>query len=257
MPQVTIVIPCYNEAERLPVSEYQRFLSGCEAQLLFVNDGSTDTTLSILQQLQQLFPAKVNVMNLEQNSGKAEAVRCGMLEVAGGTDNGIIGFMDADLATPFEEVDYFLEAFRDTRLEFVFGARIARIGANIQRYQVRHYLGRIMATLVSNYLHLPVNDTQCGAKFFHACFARQLFAEPFVSRWLFDVEIFKRILLMGIRVESCSLELPLHTWTDKGGSKLVMRDFMKLPLDFYKMVSHYQQKRNSVSIQLLYQDSAV
>jgi glycosyltransferase involved in cell wall biosynthesis len=251
---VTIIIPCYNEETRLPLPEYRQFLSRYKGSLVFVDDGSTDRTLEVLKTLQQDFPAQLSILHLKKNAGKAEAVRRGMMELASDPSTDIIGFMDADLATPFEEIGYFLEAFRDTRLEFIFGSRIARVGANISRNQLRHYCGRVMATLISNYLKLPVNDSQCGAKFFHAAFARQLFAEPFVSRWLFDVEIFRRITLLGRKVEDCALELPLHTWIEKGGSKLVLRDFARLPFEFYKIVNHYLDKSNSRSVRLLYQD---
>lgn len=254
MSAITIIIPCYNEANRLPAAEYRKFLSENEDMLIFVNDGSTDATLPLLYSLQQEYPSQITVLDLEKNSGKAETIRQGMLWATHLQPDAIIGFMDADLATPLEELIYFKTAFRDPRLSFVFGSRIARIGANIHRYQARHYLGRVIATFISNYLRLPVNDSQCGAKFFHAGFARQLFAEPFVSRWIFDVEIFRRISLMGIRVDSCTLELPLHTWIEKGGSKLVLRDMIKLPWEFYRVMNYYADKRNSADISLLYRD---
>ena len=254
MSAITVIIPCYNEATRLPVAEYRQFLSAHEDAIIFVNDGSSDKTLDLLYALKEEYPLQVAVLDLEKNSGKAEAIRQGMLWATHLQHDSIIGFMDADLATPFGELIYFKDAFKDTRLDFVFGSRIARIGANIQRYQARHYLGRVIATFISNYLRLPVNDSQCGAKFFHAGFARQLFAEPFVSRWLFDVEIFRRISLLGIKVDSCTLELPLHTWIEKGGSKLVLRDIVKLPWEFYKVMNYYADKRNCADISLLYRD---
>ena len=182
------------------------------------------------------------------NVGKAEAVRTGVLKARYVEDSDIIGFMDADLATPFEEITHFIDAFAENKFSFVFGSRISRIGARIQRLNYRHYFGRAVATFVSMYLRIPIYDSQCGAKFFHADFANQLFMEPFVSRWLFDVEIFKRIALMGINVENCALELPLHTWIEKGGSKIRFQDYLKLPFEFYRIFRHYNKKKNKYTV---------
>jgi glycosyltransferase involved in cell wall biosynthesis len=256
MQQVTIIIPCYNEEARLPLHDYRQFLAGYQGQLVFVNDGSTDNTLDVLEDLRQHFPAQVQILHLKKNMGKAEAVRLGILEMASDDNNDIVGFLDADLSTPFDELYYFLDAFRNPHFELVFGSRMSRIGANIQRFHTRHYFGRIVATLVSIYLRIPIYDSQCGAKFFHAGFARKVFTEPFVSRWLFDVEIFRRIALYGLNAEECCYELPLHTWIEKGGSKLVMRDYIQLPLEFYRIMNHYLDKRNTANIGLLYQDKS-
>ena len=244
MPTVTLVIPCFNEEKRLPLEDYKRFLSQSNINFLFVDDGSTDQTLKVLEELRSFFSTRVHIIHMHMNVGKAEAVRTGVLKAKYMEETDIIGFMDADLSTPFDEIPYFLDAFAENKYSFVFGARVSRIGAQIKRFNYRHYFGRAIATMVSIYLKIPVYDSQCGAKFFHADFANQLFIEPFVSRWLFDVEIFKRIALMGINVEECALELPLHTWIEKGGSKIRFRDYLKLPFQFYRIMHHYTKKKN-------------
>ncbi|HVU95478.1 MAG TPA: glycosyltransferase [Puia sp.] len=248
MPKITIVIPCYNEETRLPVREYRRFLFNAALDIYFVNDGSTDRTIRLLEDLKDQFPLQVKILSLEKNVGKAEAVRRGILAANTLDKNDIIGFMDADLSTPFDEVDYFIREFGNPRIHFVFGSRFSRIGAQIRRFNHRHYFGRIVATLVSVYLQIPIYDSQCGAKFFHVGFARKLFMEPFVSRWLFDVEIFRRIALSNMKVQDCALELPLHTWIEKGGSKISFSDYLKLPLEFYRVFRHYIRKRNAYAI---------
>lgn len=237
---VTIVVPCYNEAGRLRSSEYRRFLGANPARLLFVNDGSTDRTLAVLEELRVQFPDKVAILDLPQNQGKAGAVRQGILHAASEAGVGFVGFMDADLSTPLEETRYFLRVFRQPEIEFVFGSRISRIGARIERFHYRHYFGRIIASAISMYLRLPIYDSQCGAKFFRPGLAMTVFREPFVSKWLFDVEIFKRIAYTGRVVEDCSLELPLRTWIEKGQSKLGMRDLSRIPLEFWKIMRRYR-----------------
>jgi len=243
MPKTTIVIPCYNEEKRIPIQDYRCFLFNNTTEVLFVNDGSTDRTQLLLQELQQEFPLQVRVLPLPNNVGKAEAVRRGILATEELEKNDIIGFMDADLSTPLEEIKYFISEFTNGRIQFVFGSRISRIGAQIIRFHHRHYFGRIIATMVSMYLRIPIYDSQCGAKFFQVGFARKLFMAPFVSRWLFDVEIFRRIDLLDINVKECALELPLHTWIEKGGSKISFKDYVQLPLEFYKIFAHYINKK--------------
>lgn len=254
MKKVAVIIPCYNEESRLPVGEYLQFLPTFDGWILFVDDGSTDKTLDVLNEVKQRFSNKVDILHLQKNAGKAEAVRQGVLAITSYEGIDIIGFMDADLSTPFEEIDYFMSVFKNNRFHMVFGSRMSRIGANIQRFHSRHYFGRVVATAISIYLRIPIYDSQCGAKFFHLDFAKLLFAEPFVSRWLFDVEIFRRIILYGMKVEDCCYELPLHSWIEKGESKLVLKDIVKLPIEFYKIINFYLEKRNQLNIRLLYQD---
>jgi dolichyl-phosphate beta-glucosyltransferase len=245
MPRIIIIIPCFNEENRLPKPEYRRFLFNNNIEMLFVNDGSTDNTLYVLNELKKEFAAQVQILTLPKNAGKAEAVRRGVLATGKLDKRDIIGFMDADLSTPLEEIGYFINEFRDTNIQFVFGSRFSRIGAHITRFHHRHYFGRFVATLVSLYLGIPVYDSQCGAKFFHAGLARKLFMDPFVSRWLFDVEIFRRIALLDMKVAECSLELPLHTWVEKGGSRISFNDYLNLPLEFFKIIRHYLHQKNS------------
>jgi glycosyltransferase involved in cell wall biosynthesis len=246
MSRITIIIPCFNEEERLPLQDYRRFLSKNEINILFIDDGSTDRTMNLLELLQKEFSAQVKILSMNTNVGKAEAVRRGILATEEFNRRDIIGYMDADLATPLEEIFYFLNEFKNPNIQFVFGARFSRIGAKIKRFHHRHYFGRVVATLVSLYLRIPIYDSQCGAKFFHVGFARQLFMTPFVSRWLFDVEIFRRIALLNIKITDCALELPLHTWIEKGGSKIRIQDYAKLPIEFCKIVLHYlKEKRYS------------
>jgi glycosyltransferase involved in cell wall biosynthesis len=209
--------------------------------IIFVNDGSSDNTVSVLNGLRNEFPYQVGIINLANNVGKAMAVRYGILSAAYNGDTDIIGFMDADLSTPLEEISDFERAFRRRNIDMVFGSRISRIGSRIQRFHYRHYFGRVIATMISLYLRIPIYDSQCGAKFFHRDLAKEIFKEPFISRWLFDVELFKRIQLSGRDIEACCWELPLDTWIEKGESKLKMKDFIKLPFEFYRILKHYRR----------------
>jgi hypothetical protein len=127
----------------------------------------------------------------------------------------------------------------------VFGARVRLLGRSIERSALRHYLGRMFATAASITLGLGIYDTQCGAKLFRASPAMQaLFQEPFLTRWLFDVEILARLIhaRRGTRlpqVEDIVYEFPLHEWHDVAGSKVRPGDFVRALFGLAMIYWHY------------------
>jgi glycosyltransferase involved in cell wall biosynthesis len=229
--RVVIIVPCYNEARRLAVSRFQEFLrEEPDIELVLVDDGSTDNTVQVLDQIRAAQPKRVAVLHGHANSGKAEAVRRGIL-FALGQGAGCVGFWDADLATPLETIPRLIAILGDhPQVEMVFGARVKLLGRDVQRRPVRHYLGRVFATAVSIILHLPIYDTQCGAKMFRIGPSTSLlFGEPFCSRWVFDVEIIARYIRRVGSPEEASrriFEYPLEVWTDIAGSKVKAADFL-------------------------------
>lgn len=242
-----VVVPCYNEASRLRTEEFAQYLSDAKnsnIRLLFVNDGSRDETLSILQALCARFPTRAGVLDQQPNQGKAEAVRNGMLHVIASGQAQITGFWDADLATPLAQIADMLALLNEhPQLNMVFGARVRLLGYAIHRRTLRHYLGRCFATVVSLLLRLPIYDSQCGAKLFRVTPAlSQVLHQPFQSRWIFDVEILARFLtLAGQSPSSFEAEVheyPLPEWTDVAGSKLSSLDFFRA---FAELASIYRR----------------
>jgi dolichyl-phosphate beta-glucosyltransferase len=242
--RVTVVVPCYNEERRLPVESFRKFNGG--VNFLFVNDGSRDGTLGLLERLRAEDPSSFAVLNLEKNSGKAEAVRRGIVAAMERSPD-LVGFWDADLATPLEEIPLFLEVF-ETRPDFemVFGARVRLLGRQISRRESRHYIGRIGATLISQTLGLAVYDTQCGAKLFRVNdTVRGIFATPFLSRWIFDVEIIARLVkARGHDAAARAIyELPIRVWRDVEGSKVTSKDFIRALRDLWKIRKAYRLRQ--------------
>ena len=233
--RVAVIVPCYNEEKRLDVEAFRNFRG---VDFLFVNDGSTDGTLALLRS------AGFSVLDLERNSGKAEAVRRGLVQAMDDAD--VVGFWDADLATPLTEIPSFLDVMAQrANIEMVLGARVRLLGRDIQRHASRHYIGRVGATLISQTLGLAVYDTQCGAKLFRVNDTmRQVFANPFLSRWIFDVEIIARFIELRGRDAALNAiyELPITTWHDVAGSKVKGRDFARALRDLSKIRRAYRIK---------------
>jgi dolichyl-phosphate beta-glucosyltransferase len=242
---LVIVVPCFDEEHRLDVDRFRRFrIEGIIVGFLFVNDGSRDGTLNVLTRLRDEDPSRFFVLDLEKNQGKAEAVRRGMMEALF-VGPEIVGFWDADLATPLEEIPSLLDIFpTHPAVEMVFAARVRLLGRNISRHASRHYLGRVGATLISSTLGLPIYDTQCGAKLFRVTDTySKLFGEPFLSRWLFDVEIIARFMQIHGRDATARAiyELPIQQWYDVKGSKVKSGDFLGALHDLWRIRRAYRR----------------
>ena len=225
--RLQLVIPCYNEASRLDTDTFVRFITArSNVGLLFVDDGSTDSTAQVLQDIAEKSAGRVDTLVLSGNRGKAEAVQRGMV-AAIDKQPELIGYWDADLATPLDAIDEFLGVF-DTRpdIDIVMGSRVKLLGRRIERHAFRHYAGRLFATAASLALRLAVYDTQCGAKIFRVNpQIRRVLATPFLSKWVFDIEILARYadIVGRDRAAGSIYELPLTTWTDVAGSKVKVR----------------------------------
>jgi dolichyl-phosphate beta-glucosyltransferase len=245
----TVVVPCYNEEHRLPIDAFRSFLGSPRAGLrfLFINDGSRDGTLTVLEHLQSAFPTLVDILNLPENMGKAEAVRSGMLHaIANGAT--VTGFWDADLATPLSELPRLLDLLlQQPTVEIVLGSRVRLLGRAILRKPIRHYFGRIFATVASLTLDLPIYDTQCGAKLFRVTdVLHEALATPFGSRWIFDVELLARFLTLRrhryVELGDPALaiyEEPLLSWVDVDGSKVKTSDAIKAFVELFRIRRTY------------------
>src|SRR4051794_37362747 len=227
-PKTCIVIPCFNEESRIDLPAFESFLAASnDIQLVMVNDGSTDGTMSVLSSLAEQHPGRVRALDLGFNQGKAEAVRQGMLMALETPGVEYAGFWDADLATPLESIALFADVLdRRDDIDVVFGTRVALLGREIERKASRHYFGRIFATAAGLVLSMPVYDTQCGAKLFRnnkRC--TSLFERRFGSRWIFDVELVARYV-HGRTSKHGIYEMPLDRWRDVGDSRVRPRDFV-------------------------------
>jgi glycosyltransferase involved in cell wall biosynthesis len=238
-PALILVVPCFNEAERLAEAPWVAWLDAePDVNLLFVDDGSADGTGPILAGWAARHP-RVSTLTLPTNRGKAEAVRAGLL-AAFGRGAPIAGYWDADLATPLSAVARLRAALsRDPELWVALGSRVALLGAHIERSAARHYLGRVAATLASWVLNLVVYDTQCGAKLLRdAPAVRAALGAPWRTTWTFDVELLGRLLDAPGGGPRRLVEVPVPAWRDVRGSKVGWRDVLRAPLELWTIWRH-------------------
>ncbi len=238
-----VIVPCYNEEKRFPFQQFLAFAKAEPSMLIcLVNDGSKDRTLSVLKGFQVESPNNVCVFDMPQNGGKSEAVRQGMLYVLENYNMNLLGFLDADLATLPEEY-MAMAKHKETmpHIAGIVGSRIQRLGANIQRDDNRSLLSSIVKKFIKKILRTDFQDTQCGAKIFHRLLIPFIFNKPFMTPWLFDVEIFLRIQKKFGKstLQNGILEYPLMHWTEVGGSKLNWKHSIKIPFQLLTLYRKY------------------
>lgn len=231
--KITIIIPFYNEEKRIDFDCFhQIFNNYLQYNFILVDDGSTDNTSIILDEFKNKFP-NLTILKLDKNIGKAEAIRSAVLSIS--TADFIV-YYDADLATPFSELEKLIQfSIQNPNYLLVMGARIKLIGNQVKRSLKRHYFGRIFATIVSQFvLKVAVYDTQCGAKVIDFETAKHIFSKPFLSKWLFDVELLKRLQKIH-NLKEVVKEIPLEKWEEIGNSKIKVIDFFKIPFELLKI----------------------
>ena len=239
MTEAIIIIPCFNEEKRLNAEKYINFSNSHPVSFFFVNDGSSDNTSNKIDYI--ISKTKNNLkLNLSRNVGKAECVRLAMLEASKKYQADLFGYWDADLATPLREINQFISICKSRNCIMIFGSRFKNLGNKIERKFLRHYLGRIIATMASFLLGLGVYDTQCGAKIFKKEYIIKIFEKPFYTKWLFDIEIFFR--LKDVMKNNKFHEKNLDEWIDVKGSKLTLKDFIKTPIEIAKIFYYYRFK---------------
>jgi glycosyltransferase involved in cell wall biosynthesis len=235
---VGIIIPCYNEANRLNISSFEKCLKTYhDFQLCFVNDGSTDHTLDVLSNFQKEFENRVTVIDIKKNKGKAAAIRAGSRFLYSLKKVKYVGYLDADLSTDFEEFNELVENLKlEKRLIMVFGSRDSD-NNNIKRNKLRNFFSKVISSFIKLILKLPIKDTQCGAKVFRVKYIPIMYNSKFKSKWLFDIELFLRlkIYFKNKKIMNYIKEYPLKNWVHVDDSKLGLKDSVQIPYKLAKI----------------------
>jgi glycosyltransferase involved in cell wall biosynthesis len=217
---VSVVVPCYNEANRLAPDKFIEFMTFRKGvRYVFVDDGSKDNTLEILDQIRSKAPDRVEVLRMEQNLGKAEAVRTGMLHSFENHSTDYIAFIDADLAIPIDQIDALVTDLRIKKKSIALSSR--RLKPVPGDYGLRSVFSAWLSKLIKAqfFPRERISDTQCGCKAFSREIVPGLFGEPFISKWLFDVEVILRAKDLG-ELWKMVVEVPLPRLNDNSGSKV-------------------------------------
>jgi len=228
-PKYSIVIPAFNEAARLPraLEKIRTYLleRGLEAEVLVVDDGSTDATAEIAREADLHWPDAlrgVRPVSNGANRGKGYSVQHGMLEARG----EIALFTDADLSAPIEEFDKLLAALGDA--DVAIGSRaVDRRLISVHQSRLREIAGIIFNRFVRIFTGLPFEDTQCGFKAFVMGRARVIFEQQRIERFGFDPEILFLAQRHGLRC----VEVPVRWAHDPATKVNVYSDSVKMFLD--------------------------
>lgn len=239
---VGVVIPCYNEENRLSSALFKDFIDKHVGyHLCFVNDGSTDNTLGMLERLRIGCEENISIVDCSKNGGKAEAVRQGIRYLTKHSSVDYIGYLDADLSTDFRDFDDLVQTIGSSDFKIVSGSRISRMGANIAKESARKIISATINLIIKTILGMPFKDTQCGAKVMDREIATLMFEKKFITKWLFDVEIFMRMRKhYGKKaVKKYICEQPLKRWVHVDDSKLSMKDSVKIVGQLGQIALHY------------------
>lgn len=213
---LSIIIPAYNEENRLPptllqVTDYLEQSEWRPAEILVVDDGSSDSTVQVAEQYAKRGFA-VRVLRNPGNRGKGFAVRHGMQE---GTGEWLL-FTDADLSTPIAEIEKLWAAVRDGQAAVAIGSRaLDRSLIGVRQPLFRERAGQIFNWVMQRVLGLRLSDTQCGFKLFRQDAARAVFERQKLDRFGFDAEALFLAQKLGFKIR----EIPVR-WNDVAGSKV-------------------------------------
>lgn len=229
--KILIIVPCYNEEKRFDSNYWRTIIADNPlVNFIFVNDGSSDRTLNKIG----LIGFNSEVISLDKNSGKSEAIRQGWLQkISLFKDWKGFGFIDSDGAFSSKDVKNLIELFstlstQNPNYDAILSSRVALAGRTIKRTKFRHYLGRVVSTFIIYSWPESPYDTQSGFKLFsNTEYFHQAISKPFKTRWFFDIELLLRI--KSYKKNSLNLwEEPLLHWTEIADSKITGFELIRI-----------------------------
>ena len=226
------VIPCYNEANRFNMTyftkllrELNTFKEDINIKFLFIDDGSTDQTFAKLEEISR--SENVMTLTLENNLGKANAIRLGLIK-AGSLNPNFVAYLDADGAfsvnSVIEGVKLYAHMSKYKEIDMMTFARIKLSGNHISRTKHRHIIGRVIAFLLNLYSEIKIYDSQSGFKILSSKFLDpKVIANPFETRWFIDWE-----LIIRNEMPLHIIEMPIMHWSDVANSRITVKNSLRV-----------------------------
>jgi glycosyltransferase involved in cell wall biosynthesis len=245
-PKYSIVIPAFNESARIPATLEAVIgtvrANGWDAEIIVVNDGSTDTTAKIVGNI-ALQASEVRLIENPGNRGKGYSVRNGVLHALG----DVIMFTDSDLSAPIEEAERLFAAIA-AGADIAIGSRWLESGRQTHRQPIyRQFFGRCFNAVCRMVMGLPFADTQCGFKAFTRSAAQTVFQLQTIERWGFDPEILFIALKRGFRV----VEVPVSWAHDERTRMSYLKDGMQMLKElaiirWNALTGHYSRQTEAI-----------
>lgn len=244
MDSLSIVIPAYNEARRLPqtldrILEWLKQQTLPFSEIVVVDDGSLDSTPALVEEYVRTHRG-VRLLRNPGNRGKGYAVRHGALEATG---EWILS-TDADLSTPIEEVSKLFDAATKQNADIAIGSRaVDRSLVEIHQPLLREYSGRFFNLMMRAATGLPFRDTQCGFKLFRADAGKRVFWLQKQDGFSFDVEDLVIAAKLGLRV----VEVAVH-WRNAEGTKVSLSQGLKSFTDLLRIRADHRNTNAEQSL---------
>jgi glycosyltransferase involved in cell wall biosynthesis len=229
--EIVVVVPCFNEANRLNLYYFNELSMLQNVIWIFVDDGSTDNTNMILENYSR--KKNIVILRIEHNVGKSKAIAHGVNFASREFLNiGWIGFLDSDGAFTADDVKRFIKMTSlIKKYDAIYTSRVKMAGRNIKRNFARHIVARLIISLFGLVWRDIPYDTQSGFKLYrYSDDFKLMFIEPFKTKWFFDIELSIRHLKLKGR-EINVWEEPVSSWFDIPGSKVNSRQVFRISLE--------------------------
>lgn len=241
MNSTLIAVPCFNEEERFNQSYWKdicKILS--DVNFVFIDDGSLDKTFEVISGMTSL--SNCSVLRNEYNLGKAKSILQSFSRDSA-KNYDVVGFIDSDGAFDKNDIEKNVRSchnlFYDQDFEAIFSSRIQLAGRKINRKRVRHYISRVIYTLLNFKLKIPLYDTQSGFKLYkNSAFWRKALNQEPKTRWFLDIELILEFRRQNNRNPKI-WEEPLETWIEVPGSKIKINNYLRVLKDLLVLVFRY------------------
>jgi glycosyltransferase involved in cell wall biosynthesis len=227
-----LIFPCFNEAHRINVVKLNEFINSVGADTFFVDDGSTDRSTQLLTEVKNVSKFKIEVLALEKNIGKTNAIRHGLMYCA---EQGYQTALIQDIDLPFSASDVLKSAqkLKESDSDICSGARVRLAGSPTFRSPLRHWAGRIVATLIYIFYSSDFYDPQSPCKAYKLKSVIPLLNKPLKTRWFGDIELLRRARKSEQKIKTT--EFTLEEWKDVPDGKIKLGSLFAVAVDFLKI----------------------